>query len=226
MDKTASGSVKVTGRTRDLMIFVDKLAYHFTRHWGAFVNFMLFLFVAPFFLAPLLMNSGHERTGRLLYRLYQPACHQLPERSFFLGGEKLVYSREELVQAGMDPMHLPYERRHFLGTPDIGYKTVVCQRDVAIYVGLLILGMIYMISARNWLQPQSFWFFLAFLAPMAVDGITQGLGLRESSAVMRVVTGLSVASGSVLILYPYIDEAMRDLRDEVARKLNLEGGSG
>lgn len=38
--------------------------------------------------APLLMNGGNSSAiaGKLLYQLYRPICHQIPERSFFLEG--------------------------------------------------------------------------------------------------------------------------------------------
>lgn len=219
----ASGPRKVTGRTRELVLFVDKLVYRFTYHWGLFINFLLFLFVAPFFLAPLLTSSGYEGAGRLLYTIYKPACHQLPERSFFLGGPRTAYSWDELVEAGMDPEDLPTIRRDFVGSAAIGYKTVVCQRDVAIYGGLLIFGAIYMLFGRRHLGLLPLWTIVIFLIPLGIDGTTQILRLRESSPALRLGTGLFLAAGIVIVVYPYIEAAMLQLRGDVKRKLKGAG---
>jgi uncharacterized membrane protein len=216
--------VKVTGRTRELVIRVDKAIYRFTYHWVAFFNVLLLLFVTPIFLAPVLMASGHEALGRALYVIYRPTCHQLPERSFFLQGESLAYDWDELVEAGMDPASTPFERQRFLGTAQLGYKMLVCQRDAVIYAGLLLAGMLYGLLGRR-LKPLPFWGFVLFVAPMAIDGVTQAAGLRSSTPLWRIVTGLCVALGSIWFAYPYIEAAMVDLRHDIARKLHLNSTS-
>ena len=152
-------TIKVTGRTRDLVILADRAIYAFAKHWVAWVTILLTLYVIPFFLAPYLMYAGHEKAGRLLYALYRPACHQRPERSFFLFGPRYAYSWAELVDAGVDASLTPEERRQFLGSPALGYKTAVCQRDVATYVGLVVLGPLYGLFARRWLRPLPWWGF-------------------------------------------------------------------
>lgn len=214
--------VKVTGRTRDLVILVDKLIYRFTYHWVAFFNIMLLIFTIPIFVGPYLMAHGHQRAGRVLYALYTPMCHQLPERSFYLYGEKLTYTWGELVDAGLDPTLLPPERRHFLGSETLGYKTLVCQRDVVTYVGVIVVGALYGLFARRWLKPLPLWGFFLFLVPLAVDGMTQAAGLRESTPLLRTLTGLCVAIATVWFAYPHVEEAMADLRRDIAEKLHLE----
>jgi uncharacterized membrane protein len=212
----------VTGRKRDLVIAADKAIYWLTFHWVALFNVALLVIIVPMFLAPALMHAGQERAGRLLYTLYAPTCHQLPERSFFLFGEKLTYSWDELVSAGMDPAGTPFQRRQFLGSPQIGYKLVVCQRDVVIYLGLVLFGILYSLGPRRWLKPLPLWGLALFLLPLAVDGLTQALGLRESTPALRVLTGLTTSAGTVWFVYPYIEAAMLELRRELVRKLKIE----
>jgi len=216
--------IKVTGRTRDMVIRVDKAIHRFTYHWVAFFNVLLLLMVVPIFLAPHLMATGHERLGQALYVLYAPTCHQLPERSFFLDGEKLTYSMEELTDAGMDPALSILQRKRFLGNAELGYKTLVCQRDVVIYVGLLVLGALYGLFGRR-LKPLPFWAFVLLIVPLAIDGVTQAAGLRSSTPLTRTATGLCVALGSVWFAYPHIEQAMLDLRRDIVRKLHLEPDS-
>lgn len=214
--------VKVTGRTRDLVILVDKGIYRFTFHWVAFFNLLLLVFIIPFFAGPYLMQAGNARLSRALYTIYGTTCHQFPERSFYLYGEKLTYTWEELVDAGLDPTLLPHERQHFLGSAQLGYKMLVCQRDVVIYLGMVVFGVLYNLLARRWLKPLPFWALLLFLVPMAVDGMTQASGVRESTPVLRTLSGLCVAAGSVWFAYPHIEMAMAGLRRDIARKLHLE----
>jgi quinol-cytochrome oxidoreductase complex cytochrome b subunit len=61
-----------------------------------------------------------------------------------------------------------------------------------------------------------------FLLPLAVDGLTQAMGLRESTPALRVLTGLTTSAGTVWFVYPYIEAAMLDLRRELERKLKLQ----
>lgn len=212
----------VTGRTRDIVIAADKAIYWLTFHWVALFNIALLVVIVPMFLAPALMHAGQERAGRFLYVLYAPTCHQLPERSFFLFGEKPVYSWDELAAAGMEPAGSPYQRRQFLGTPEIGYKLAVCQRDVVIYLGLVLFGVIYSLGPRRWLKPLPLWGLALFLLPLAFDGLTQALGVRESTPALRILTGLTTSAGTVWFVYPYIEAAMVDLRRELERKLKLQ----
>ena len=214
--------MKVSGRTRDLVILVDKGAYHFTRHWVALFNVVLFLYVVPTFLAPYLVHAGYERAGRLIYGLYgPPVCHQLPERSFYLFGSKMDYSWAELVAAGMDPTQFSLERRYFLGTAELGYKIAVCQRDIAIYVGIFAFGFLYALLRRRWcINPLPWWGLVLLALPLAVDGLAQLVGLRESTPAARVFTGLCATAGGIGFVYPHIETAMADLRRDIARKLN------
>ena len=40
--------------------------------------------------APLLRASGHEAAAFVVYRVFAPLCHQLPERSYYLDGQPLA----------------------------------------------------------------------------------------------------------------------------------------
>ncbi len=212
----------VTGRKREIIIALDRAIYWLTFHWVALFNTALLMVIAPMFLAPALMHAGYDRAGRFLYALYAPTCHQLPERSFFLFGEKLSYSMDELAAAGVDPSASPLARRQFLGTPRLGYKMVVCQRDVAVYLGLVLFGALYALGPRRWLKPLPLWGLALFLLPLAVDGLTQLFGVRNSSPALRVLTGLTTSAGVIWFVYPYIEAAMLDLRRELERKLKID----
>ena len=73
------------------LAWVDRGARAVARHWLLFFNSLALLFAALPWIGPLLQGAGYDRTGRLLFFLYGSLCHQLPERSFFVGGHQVCY---------------------------------------------------------------------------------------------------------------------------------------
>jgi uncharacterized membrane protein len=61
------------------------------RHWLLFANSLWLLYAGLPWLAPLARAAGYERVGQLLFLLYTPLCHQLPERSFSVYGYQVAY---------------------------------------------------------------------------------------------------------------------------------------
>lgn len=76
-----------------------------------------------------------------------------------------------------------------------GTAMPVCSRCVAIYGGLL--AGVALFAAIGWLRshPLATWGLAVTLLPLAVDGITQAAGLRESTNELRMLTGLLAGSG-------------------------------
>jgi len=75
------------------------------------------MFSFPFW-APVFMDVGWTVPAKVIYTVYRPACHQRPERSYFLGGPQAVYSKEELAAAGVDVD--PFTRA--IGNATVGWK--------------------------------------------------------------------------------------------------------
>ena len=99
--------------------------------------------------------------------------------------------------------------RKFVGNEFLGYKVALCQRDVAIYGSVLLAGLIYgIVRKRRTVRPLSLKVYALFLIPIAVDGLSQMVGLRESTWVLRSITGMIFGVGSVWLAYPYVGEAM------------------
>lgn len=61
------------------------------RHWLLLVNSGAALYAGLPWLAPIAKASGHPLLGELLFRLYTPLCHQLPERSFVCLGHQVAF---------------------------------------------------------------------------------------------------------------------------------------
>lgn len=200
------------GRQPDrLATWGDRLVLLIARHWLALFNLAVFIYLSLPFLAPVLMEAGLEQPARLIYLTYRPACHQLPERSYFLFGRKAIYSLQELEAAGVLKSTFILDRRRFIGNEALGWKVAICERDVAIYGSVVLAGLLFGL-ARGWLPRLSFKLYLLFLVPIGVDGLTQLIGLRSSNWWLRTVTGAVFGLGTVWFAYPYLAEAMDEVR--------------
>lgn len=214
----------VTGRTRDLVILADKAIFQLAKHWLALANVFWGAYVILPLLAPLLMLAGWTLPARVIYTIYRPACHQRPERSYFIGGPEMVYSSEELAAAGVDVG--PFSRE--IGNEEVGWKMAFCERDVAIYGTIFLAGLGYGLVRRlRRQQGAGTWrmklrYFLLFLVPMGIDGVLQLFGFYESNWLLRTITGVTFGLGAVLFAYPYAQEGFDDVRQTLNRKLGLE----
>jgi uncharacterized membrane protein len=209
----------VTGRTRGLVIGADKVIFKLATHWLALMNLFWGLYVGLPFLAPIFMNAGYELPAKAIYTLYRPACHQRPERSYFIGGPDFAYSPEELAAAGVDLD--PFARD--IGNENVGWKVAFCERDVAIYGAIFLTGLGYGLvrkRLKGWRMP--FRYFIPFLVPMAIDGVLQLFGFYESTWLLRSITGTVFGVGAVLFAYPYVEEGFADVRQTINSKLRLE----
>jgi uncharacterized membrane protein len=171
------------------------------RHWLALLNLVVAVWVALPVAAPALMAAGWHGPALFVYTLYQTACHQWPGRSYFLFGPQLVYSMDELQRAGVGMA------RDFVGNAAMGFKVAYCERDFAIYTTVLLAGLLYAVLRRH-ARPLPWAVFLVCLVPIAVDGFSQLVGLRESSWELRTLTGALTGFAGVWLVYPRIAEAI------------------
>jgi uncharacterized membrane protein len=103
-------------------------------------------------------------------------CHQLPERSFFAGG-----------------LQLP-----------------VCARDTGIYLGFVVAALVAALLDRGrrrtempppWLLAIG----LVALAALGWDGVTSYLGMRPTTNLLRLATGVGVGFALVLVIAPILN---------------------
>lgn len=188
---------------------VDRFILWLTGHWLAAVNGFLALMLGLALLAPWLMLHGQTRAGELLYLAYAPLCHQLPERSFFVGGRAPWYTLNQLTAL------LRYEPPlRYLGNPQLGYKMAFCERDAAIYVGWLAGGLAFALFRRR-LKPLPWWGLILSTVPMGVDGMLQLLGLLQSNWFRRSVTGLLFGVGIIWLVYPLLERGMNEAHESM-----------
>jgi uncharacterized membrane protein len=222
-----TSQARLTGRKREIVLALDRWIYRVAKRWLVLFNLGIGLYLLLPILAPVLTAGSAPRIGQALYRIYRPACHQLPERSVFLFGPKLIYSLEELHRADLISEQAGnLERQRFLGAPGIGLKVALCQRDLALYGSMLVAGLAFglhrALHPKRPLRPLRLWVFGLALVPMIVDGGTQLLMLRESTWLLRVVTGTLTGVACVWLLYPHLNSAFEDLRRQANKRVHLE----
>ena len=92
---------------------VDGVVIWIARHWLALFNSVVALYLFLPILAPALASAGLTTPASLLYNAYSVTCHQLPERSYFLFGEKPLYSLSALEASGLEEGLGLFQRRAF-----------------------------------------------------------------------------------------------------------------
>jgi uncharacterized membrane protein len=174
------------------VIAVQKSILFVTRYWYLLMLGLTWLVLALGFLAPLLLALGLPGAAQWCYEVLAPHNHQLPQRSYFLFGEAGViqtYTVGQLIGQGADPLNL----QSFTGNADIGYKTALNHRMIAIFGAMLIGGLGWGLAKG---QPRVKVMGLLLLAlPLLVDGLSHmvsedsGLGFRETNAWAMTLTG-------------------------------------
>jgi len=120
----------------------------------------------------------------------------------------------------------------FLGSPEMGYKVALCQRDIAIQSSLLIFTLIFALSRQKIKPIPIFIWFIFGLLPIALDGGTQllsQLGLqwlswltpRESAPWQRLLTGALFGLFSAWFILPILRESMLETRFALEKKAVL-----
>ena len=219
---------------REQAIRLNKIVLFLSRHWLAMMNLLFFVYVGLPISAPILMKLGVTRPAELIHKIYSPLCNQLAYRSWYLFGEQAAYPRE-IAGTSLTPFSEAtgldeddfWGAKAFLGNEQLGYKVALCQRDVAIYGGMLISGLIFgLLRQRLKPLPIVIWFILGIL-PMALDGGSQLLShlplisfpVRESTPFLRTLTGGLFGVMNVWMAFPYVEETMVETRILVTAKL-------
>jgi uncharacterized membrane protein len=219
----------------------DKFSYWLSEHYMLLFNGLLLLYIGLPFLAPVLMKAGATAPARVIYTIYSPLCHQLTFRSFFLFGEQPYYPRAlahvpgevTFEQAtGFDSNDFA-DARSFVGNEQIGYKVALCERDVAIYLSILLFGIIFSVTGKRIKSIPWYLWILIGIIPIAIDGGSQltsalssvpsWLPVRESTPPLRVLTGVLFGVTTAWYLFPFIEEGMRETRGILARKFAVTG---
>ena len=129
------------------------------------------------------MKANVTAPANIIYRAYSYVCHQFAFRSWFLFGPQIVYPRVEAGVAnltsyqqatGLEGLDL-LSARAFTGNQQLGYKVALCERDVSIYVGILLFGILFaFVRKKREIKPLhwALWILIAII-PIGLDGFSQ-----------------------------------------------------
>lgn len=210
----------------------DGINLFLSRHYMLVFNILVFIYLGMSFLAPVLAKERALAPAGLLYKAYGFVCHQLGFRSFYLFGEQPFYPRAAAHVAGYQTFQQAtglgesgsvediLGARAFIGDDTVGYKVALCERDVAIYGGILLFGLLFAATGfRLKALPWWVWLLIA-IAPIGLDGFSQLLSqpplnlfpFRESTPTLRVLTGFLFGFFTAWFGYPLVEESMIDTR--------------
>ncbi len=233
--KTEKGKTLSTG---------DRISFWISKRYLLLLNLFMFLYVGLPFLAPTLMKLGAEAPAQALYRVYKPLCHQFGFRSFFVFGEQPFYPLAEANVAGYktfeeatgivgvnDPYSMSrFDARNYIGDETVGYKVALCERDIAIYLAILLFGIVFGFTGRRFKSLHWIAWLLIGIAPIGLDGFSQLFSqfnwdwlsalvpYRESTPFLRVLTGALFGLATAWFAYPNIEESMNETRQYYLKK--------
>jgi uncharacterized membrane protein len=222
----------------------DRFSFWIAKRYLVVLNIFMLLYVGLPILAPVFMKAGATLPARVLYRMYSPLCHQFGFRSFFLFGAQPYYP---LADAGLknvvtfeeatgilnlsDPMSVTrFDARAFVGNEAMGYKIALCERDVAIYMAMLIFGIVFALSGRRIKSLHWMLWILIGIGPIGLDGFSQlfsqfnwewfasFIPYRESTPFLRALTGALFGLMTAWFAYPSIEESMNETRQYYIKK--------
>ncbi len=169
-----------------------------SRHWFGIFLVLYGLWVWTPFFAPVFMKIGWSSAGKAIYFIYSFFCHQLPERSFFLFGQKTMYTLSDIQAAWQDTIN-PMILRQFIGNTDMGWKIAWSDRMISFYTSIWIFALAWS-PFRKKIKPLSMLVFALLLLPIALDGGTHmlsdltgiGHGFRDSNQWLNLLTNHSL----------------------------------
>ncbi|MBV9791576.1 MAG: DUF2085 domain-containing protein [Chloroflexi bacterium] len=166
--------------------FADRSGRLIVTSWPLLISGFFAIYAGLPWLSPLLRSWGFERAGQTILIMYRALCHQLPERSFFIGQYQVCYChRCTALYTTLLIMSVIFSIGRWQG----GISTRLA----------LLLTLPMAIDGTSHL----------------LDDLLPGLGLRSDlSAVgslnfwLRIITGTLFAIGVVLWAYPRLQRGI------------------
>ncbi|MFP3949780.1 MAG: DUF2085 domain-containing protein [Candidatus Micrarchaeia archaeon] len=145
--------------------------------------FMLFMAVLNILIlvTPFLLIS-FPPAGEVMNSFFSMTCHQLAARSYcYYPGAASISDCPDV-----------YSKTPILESPEgTAYKFPVCARDLPLYLAAFAGGIaVYYTRWRDSKKSPNPLYFMVALIPIALDGGTQFIGLRESTNELRTITGV------------------------------------
>jgi uncharacterized membrane protein len=186
---TASLSPRIPLKSR-----IKQILDFISRHGYATFLIIYGLWVFTPFFAPLFMYIGWTGAGKAIYFIYSFFCHQMPQRSIFLFGEKTMYPLSEIQSVWQKTIN-PLILRHFIGNEIMGWKIAWSDHMISFYTSVWVFAVLWYPFRRK-IKTLSWLGFIFFLLPIMMDGGTHtlsdfsgiGQGFRDSNQWLAILT--------------------------------------
>lgn len=155
------------------------------------------------FLPPIFLKLGYTNAGNIGYEVYHLFCHQKPERSLYLFGEKSFYNISEL--SFENEVHY----NGYVGDEVYGYKVAICTRDIALY-GSFFLVSLFLSIVNKRVKIKNLYLFILILPiflDIGIQMIFEYTSLKNTyqfyidNIEKRIVTGTLAGVGVALVLW-------------------------
>ncbi len=89
----------------------------------------------------------------------------------------------------------------------LGHQLGLCARNLSIYSSMFLGSLIFTLSKKR-VPGIPWWLWVLMILPMAWDGTTQMFGWRESTWILRTITGTLFGLGSVWFVLPLMHKTL------------------
>ena len=90
-----------------------------------------------------------------------------------------------------------------------GHQLGLCERNLSIYVSMFMGSLVFVLSKKR-MPGLPWWLWILMLLPMVWDGTTQLFGWRESTWILRLVTGTLFGLGNIWFVLPMIQKTLNE----------------
>lgn len=239
MNQMTPHRTPVRGPARSLVLWANRRILWLSRHWLTVFNLFFLFYVGLPFLAPILLANGYTEAANLIYAAYRVACHQLPSRSYFIMGEQVAFCQRDvaiysamllgglafgLVRHRLRPIQLRYYV-FFLVPIALDGGTQLASESLQSGVQMMtlwIIGLVAMgitmaiLNSQRYLTWHNIFFFM--WGPLAMIYLSY-YPHYLSDWPRRTLTGFTFSFGTIWFVYPYLEDAFRDIQQQVSTRL-------
>jgi len=96
-----------------------------------------------------------------------------------------------------------------------GHQMAYCERNTAIYFSMTLTGLVYARVRERGIRRLPWYWYLVLITPMAIDGFTQLFGWRESTWLLRGITGTLFGVATVWLAFPCLEQSFDQIESEL-----------
>ena len=122
-----------------------KFALNIVKHWTKYFAMASGLYISLALLTPILIIANMHPIARALYKAYSLFCHQNAYKSWILLRSQSPFGISLFPSFDFDKLSFYnlLDPDKFIGAVESGWKTALCHRCTAIYLGVFTASLLY-----------------------------------------------------------------------------------